>query len=84
MAKQEQVKQESESGFYIYQDGYAYWGIGLNREGEIPLKTTAEVEKSTLEDKVKWYNAEAERIAKINAEAKAKEDEGKESRKKSK
>jgi len=44
-------------GYFMYSDGYSYWGIPLLRNGEMPKACTAtEHNMKELKDKVDWYN----------------------------
>lgn len=63
------VGKDAGHGYWMYKDGYSYWGIGLYRNFERPLKTTEELHRGEIEAKVKWHN---ETSKQIEADAKAK------------
>ena len=72
--KQQEKVEEIQAKYNMYKDGSSYWGIGLYRNGEIPIETNEDVHKDslTIADKVDWYNKEVARLAEVNAEIKVK------------
>ena len=65
---------KTKAGYYMYADGSSNWGCGLFRGKEKPLRIdlddAKEMHVSSKEDKLKWYKAEKEEIAKAKEAAK--------------
>lgn len=65
-------KNEMESGYWMYSDGFAYWGIALVRNDEEPIKTDREVFDLPVEERLAHFikTVEDEKKAKADKEAK--------------
>lgn len=69
-----QEKQDTGHGYWMYADGYSCWGIGLYRDGEVPIQIPVELHTPTKDAKGNMPT-EAELLAKrleFYAKAKAK------------
>ncbi len=53
--KQNKNETKSKHDYYMYKDGYSYWGVGLYRGDELPISCPVDIHKSTIEEKITWY-----------------------------
>ena len=72
-ANQAGIKEQNDNsnrhGYWVYSDGYSYWGIGLYRYQEIPLKCSKELhENPDKEAKIAWHKEESAKIAEAQKE----------------
>jgi hypothetical protein len=78
--KQDNAKEDgSRQGYWMYEDGSSYYGVGIMRNGEIPMNIPEEVHKTVVEDepivwksveeKLAWRKEEVARLATADAEA---------------
>lgn len=55
----------SKTSYYMYDDGYSYWGVSLYRNNKTPIECTSEIHNKSIKDKINWYlehtNSNAER-----------------------
>jgi hypothetical protein len=59
--KQAKNNTESKHDYYVYKDGYSYWGVSLYKSGQLPIACPVEAHKSTVEEKVAWYEEQTEK-----------------------
>ena len=65
------IKRDTGHGYWMYKDGYSYWGIGLYKENDTCYRATEKLHKSdNLTAKLRWYGIVNKRaIAKAKADA---------------
>lgn len=63
--------EQSDSGFYLYDDGASFWGINLIRFGNAGVKITEELHKKTADEKLAWLKEYLEKKAEADKQAEA-------------
>ena len=70
-----QQQEDTGHGYWMYRDGYSYWGLALYRENDLPIECTkAWHDNPDTKAKQGWY---AEQHAKMLIDRKAAEDASK-------
>ena len=60
-------REKSKHGYWIYKDGSSYWGIGIMKGGEVPLKLNVPVELPKDMPKTPEEIAKVTKLAEIKA-----------------
>lgn len=60
-------------GYWLYNDGFAAWGIAMMRNGEEPVKIDKKEYDLSTEERISVYNTKIEQNKKTKAEKLAKE-----------
>ncbi len=66
-------KDELESGYWLYSDGFAAWGIAMVRNSEEPIKIDRKVFELPVEGKLEYFVKATEAAGKAKADKEAKE-----------
>jgi len=56
--KSQSVKDEMKQSFFVYEDGFSYWGMSLIRNGVYPKECSKDVHAMETEQKVEWYKGQ--------------------------
>lgn len=48
---------EAEQGYWLYADGFSYWGVAVYRYGELPVRADQQVHGLPAEKRVEAYAA---------------------------
>lgn len=65
----QKAAQGSGHGYWLYDDGYSYWGINIIRFGQVGVQISEELHKKPVEEKLKWYMDDADKKAVVALES---------------